>query len=160
MPLWTHGGATHCPLAVASLLAARLAGCKVDLENGRLSITAVNVEDAPLEFSVSGHPVIDVTAFGDLSLVPPQFRDVASDYYIGGDNGCENPPQERGEQAEQQGPLHKMAHGTRKKLAKVMANLTETFKTDTVKEQRAKRWRKSRAADRDLQWTCLATRPR
>ena len=74
----------------------------------------------------------------------PQFHDTASDYYIGGDNGCENTPEEEEEQAEQQGPLCKMAHGTRKKLAKVMANLAETFKTDTVKEQRAKRWRKSR----------------
>ena len=57
--------------AVASLLAAGLAGCKVDLADDRLSITAANVEDAPLEFSASGHPVIDVTAFGDLSLAPP-----------------------------------------------------------------------------------------
>ena len=110
-------------------------GCKVDFQNDRLSISSASIEDAPLEFSPSGHPVITVTAFDEgQAYVPADFKDPpANAYYIG--DGAE---EVEDDDMRHEPLLKKLAHGTRKKLASAMASLAETFKTDAVTEKRTK----------------------
>ena len=97
-------------------------GCKVDFADDLLSISTAGVQDVALEFSHSGHPVIEVTAFGAATGIPAEFR--TPHYFIGGDdqkNGqkkvekdvAAKPPEEVLEEPDQGGEQKKVSHGVR-----------------------------------------------
>ena len=53
--------------------------------------------------------------------------------------------------------LKKMAHGTRRRIAKVMSGLAETFKADPVEPSPPRRaWRRPRLLE-ICTWTCMVT---